>query len=388
MPKAKKSKHQMGAYEEPVIPEGIPDDCPFFSGVIFYHHLLDGTRYKWACGQIFLSSEHAQPIRRLVLDAARRLGHRVPSISAFDRAELLFRDQTLVEMRADGKCVVGMNNGGGIEIGYWSTPETPKFTRKGRHIVLTNTADKGNAYIVVVNMISGVIVSWDLSTQYNSGELAAADEVGRYITISMSAGVDEEGDDNSITGGFSAKAVAEERQRRKAKTIFTNLSPKQSLGPDELLVVNASDKQRLWIYLVNAAEFAYESRTSGLASYPLEKPRDRLLPRRRRGQRRRKRPKGRPQRTNKEYEEIRASREQAIRDAVMSLCTEAGRRGEDVFAAEDILTPAEVAKVLGTHPSTVYRWLNRYGLDFDQIINACLREVVFAGKYKAREFSA
>lgn len=360
------------------------------SGIIFYERLPDGTQYKCPRGQISLGSEHASPIRRLILQAAQHLGWQVPSVSAFDRAELFYQDDALIEMRVDGKYVVEMNEGGGIEIGYWSTPEAPKFTHSGGNNIRMNPADTAKSYVAVINRSIGIVVNWDLSSQYALDELAQAGATGCRLTFPLSELVDQNRPGVSSPGGMSASAIQEEKRWLKAKSFFKTLLPKPPVGLNELLMVDVGEMHRLSIYVVDKAEVESELMMTGLVPAVSMrtikmndvKPKKRTPPRifYRRRKNRGIPGRGRPMRTNKEYEEVRASREQAIRGAVMRLCAEAKKSRENALTVEDILTPATVAKELGKHISTVYRWLDRYNLDFEHIVNECLRRAVFALK--------
>lgn len=390
MSEAKKRKVAKKPDEEPVADEGALGDSAISSGVIFYERLPDGTQRKCPRGQIFIRSDHARPIRRLVLQAARHLGWHVPSVSAFDRAELFYRNDALIEMRVDGKYVAGMNEGGGIEIGYWSTPEAPEFTNSGRYSIRMNPADEAKPYVAVINRSIGIVVSWDLSSQYTLDELTEADAAGCRLTFPLSEWVSENDPDGSDLEVVSASAIKEERRWLKAKSFFKTLLPEPRFGLNELLIVDAGNKHRLSIYVVDKAEVeselimtdlvpAVSTMTINLDDVKFES----RIPHRIFYRRRKSRGipgRGRPMLTSKEYEEVRASRERAIRKAVMTLCAEAKKSRKNVLAAEDILTPAAVAKELGKHVSTLYRWLDRYNLDFDHIVNECLRRGIFALK--------
>jgi hypothetical protein len=311
-------------------------------------------------------------------------------VSAFDRAELFYRNDALIEMRVDGKYVVGMNEGGGIEIGYWSTPEAPKFTHSGGHSIQMNPADEAKSYVAVINRSIGIIVSWNLSSQYAPDELTEADAASCRLTFPLSEWVNQNGPGGPSPEVTSASAIKEERRRVRAKSLFKTLLPKPPVGLNELLLVDVGDEHRLTIYMVDKAEVESELMMTGLVpavSMRTIKMND-VKPKKwtlhrifyRRLKSRGIPGRGRPMRTNKEYEEVRASREQAIRGAVMRLCAEAKKSRENALTVEDILSPAEVAKELGKHISTLYRWLDRYNLDFDQIVNECLRRAVFALK--------
>jgi hypothetical protein len=390
MSEAKKSKLAKNVDEEPVAGEGTLGDSAISSGVIFYERLPDGTQCKCPRGQIFLGSDHARPIRRLVLHAARHLGWQVPSMSAFDRAELFYRNDALVEMRVDGKYVERMNEGGGIEIGYWSTPEAPEFTYSGGHSIRMNPADEAKSYVAVINRSIGIVVNWDLSSQYALDELTEADAAGSRFIFPLSEWVNQNGPGGSSPKVVSASAIKEERRWLSAKYFLKTLLPEPRLGSNELLMVDAGDKHRLSIYVVDKAEIKSELIMTGLVpAVPVraikvddvkskEYTPHRIFYRRRKS--RGIPDRGRPARTNKEYEGVRANREQEIKRAVMILCAEAKKSRKNVLAVEDILTPAAVAKELGKHLSTLYRWLDRYNLDFDDIVNECLRRKVFAPK--------
>jgi hypothetical protein len=81
----------------------------------------------------------------------------------------------LAGIRVDGKYPVGTSDEGEIEKRRWSTPEGPQFTLLNDHGIVIDPSDEGGAYVAALNMSFGVLVRWDLSTQYDQGEMTAGD---------------------------------------------------------------------------------------------------------------------------------------------------------------------------------------------------------------------
>ena len=254
----KKSKQTRSSDPEPEHGESAPADEAIASGVTFYERLPDRTARKRPHGQFFFQQEGAELVRRLVLGAAHHLGHRVPSLSFFDRAELFYRDGALAEVRIDGEYVVGMNNVGEVVKNPWSTPEGPKFTVSGEHGIVMNPSDEGGAYIAVLNKSIGTLVRWDLSAQYGPEDLTAEDITRRHFMFPTPEEVNLDLDDSTSLRIPGTPEIRRRVRYLQADSLHLALLPEIPAGAGELLVVKASDEHRMLLYIAGKARVEYE----------------------------------------------------------------------------------------------------------------------------------
>lgn len=254
----KKSKKKESPVTDPRQDGPETGDEAITSGVIFYERLRDKAVRKCPHGQFFFQQEGAELVRKLVLGAAHHLGHPMPSLSFFERAELFYMDGVLAEVRVAGEYVVGMNKGGEVVKSPWSTPEGPKFTVSGEHGIVMNSSDEDGAYVAVLNKSVGVLVRWDLSAQYGREELTAEDFTRRRFMFLTSEEVNLDLDDSTSLRIPGTPEIRRRVRYLQADSLHLALLPQIPAGAGELLVVKASDEHRMLLYIAGKARVEYE----------------------------------------------------------------------------------------------------------------------------------
>lgn len=254
----KKSKKRQSPVTDPRQDGPETGDEAITSGVIFYERLRDKAVRKCPHGQTFFQQEGAELVRKLVLGAAHHLGHPVPSLSFFERAELFYMDGVLAEVRVAGEYVIGMNKEGEVEKRAWSTPEGPKFTVSGEQGIVMSPSDEGGAYVAVLNKSVGTLIRWDLSAQYGREELTAEDITRRRFMFPTSEAVNLDSDDSTSLRIPGTPEIRRRVRDLEADSLHLALLPEAPAGAGELLVVKASDEHRMLLYIAGKARVEYE----------------------------------------------------------------------------------------------------------------------------------
>jgi hypothetical protein len=236
------------------------------SGVVFCELLPDESIHKRPVGQYFFREDSAKLLRGLVLDAARHVGQLVPSLATFDRAELFYRDGVLAGTRVSGKYAVGANRGNKIEWRDWSTPEAPKFTFSNERDIGVNPSDAGRAYIAVSNTNTGVLVKWDLSTQYVRGKQTAKDRSRQGYTFLFPEKVNIDPDLLTSLKVPGTTAIINMVRHLEPESLPSLFLPKPPTNSGKLLMVKVSDDHRMLLYLADHARVEYDlARTYALS---------------------------------------------------------------------------------------------------------------------------
>ena len=453
----KKSKQAQKQWAPPAQATPMSTAGAIASGVVFCELLPDESVHKRPVGQYFFREDSAKLLRGLVLDAARYLGQHVPDLATFDRAELFYRDGVLAGARVSGRYAVGANGRNEIEWRDWSTPEPPKFTFANGHDIEVDPSDPGGGYVAVSNTNAGVLVKWDLSTQYVRGKQTAKDRSRQGYRFLFPEKVNINPDLLTSLKVPGTSAIINMVWNLEPESFPSLFLPKPPVNSGKLLIVKVSDDHRMLLYLADQtrveydlaltyalnttcsqeklAEFAAErgltpeeakvvwvrrgfseqavfvreglevigerndmalrdvfETTLGSTLYqgvmtnwlPLrrgkkEKPVVMLQPILRQELRNLKkavgtRGRGRRKLTAEEKAELREKHEIKILFAVMDVCKAARKSGADEFKAEDMVTKGTVARKMRKSVSTLYRWLNDSGLDFDRIKSDSLRQ--------------
>lgn len=228
------------------------------SCVVFCERQPDGTLYKHPRGQVFFNFDHARPIQRLVLGAARHIGHHVPDLSLFERAELFYREGVLTGTRIYGQYAVGVNDEGGLEVRDWATPEKPKFSFTGKRGIKPDPSDGGESYVAVLNKGVGTMVRWDLSSQYGSGVWSEADEARHLHQFLLMSGADKPRPEGVNPNEMSAAEIRDKIRGLEPESLHRTLLPEPLGISRELLAVKASDSHRALIYLIDKSRVEYD----------------------------------------------------------------------------------------------------------------------------------
>lgn len=225
---------------------------------VFCERRPDGTLYKCPRGQVFFNSDHAGPIQKLVLGAARNMGHHVPDLSLFERAELFYKEGVLAGVRICGQYAVGVNEEGGLEVRDWATPERPKFTFTGKRGIKPDPSDGGESYVAVLNKGLGAMVRWDLSSQYGREVWSEADEARHLQQFLLVSGQDQPRPEGINPHEVSTAEIRDRIRGVEPESLHRALLPEPLANARELLAVKVSDSHRALIYLIDKSRVEYD----------------------------------------------------------------------------------------------------------------------------------
>lgn len=233
------------------------NDEAISSCAIFYERLPNQTDYKCPRGQCFFEASRARPIQKLVIGAARHLGHHIPDLSFFQKAELFYQHDTLVEARVYGHYAIGINDEGGLEVKDWTTPEKPLFTFNAKHGIRPDPSDKGKAYIAVFNRGIGALVRWNLSSQYGRERRSEADHLESRPAFRLRKEVQHDPEPLN-RNEVSASEIRKRVQNLDPDSLYRVLLPEQPINAHELMSIKLSDPHRMLLYLVDKSRVEYD----------------------------------------------------------------------------------------------------------------------------------
>ncbi|MCA1615155.1 MAG: hypothetical protein LC800_13680 [Acidobacteria bacterium] len=227
------------------------------SCVIFYERRKDKKLFTCPRGRVFFKPVQMRPLIALVRLAAEHLGFRLPVPSFIERAELLYRNDTLTEVRACGKYVAGLDSSDKPVLRKWHTPVEPKFSLDHGVNLRPGLRDINKSYIAVLNKRQGAGVWWDLSSQYPRKVFAEGDDRHRFKFL-----VRREAPRSEVADLFpEAVDTAEVRESVKGlgpEALYRALMPHVPSDSSELLAVKISDPHRILIYLVDKTYVEYQ----------------------------------------------------------------------------------------------------------------------------------
>jgi hypothetical protein len=319
----------------------------------------------------------------IFLESARAMGVELPKSFKLMDGEIFYGKHGITEIRLSGAHIRDKKKGGNPEL--WSTRDAPKFTTGSGFELILSPQDRGRTYVAAHIRFGLLVLSWDVkaNAQRRGGSHPVA---GRRLI--------------RITVDKSDKALDDEKEQYEIAIEYTQTIIDSILTLQRMLIKLRDGKviepMAVTLWALGSSfrrifEPHFSEQTSG-ASWGRRLSMRKLSPRelkRRildmimnsaRSQLRmeRGRPPGSKNKKRRAEEQKKIDEwKKEILEAIAIVSKEASSKfkSEEIgeFKAEDMITKPAVIDQMLISRSTLYRWLSKGKLEFEELVNEVLR---------------